>query len=205
MCLGLLVACTKSSASVRSEEFSECAASTVAAHDDPQDAFSAYVEALNRADFCESIRFYDETDRVEAALVAFRALVIAAGGQSSRQADYAARFSELCQRYGLDYSDQSAFVGLFLSLLNDDDWKSDIPNVRRLAEKDPASFYAQTMRRLHSVQPSAAVKISPILNGLSFGADVATANANRSDGQSVVVAFKQTPRGWILTFSDQLL
>lgn len=186
----------------RPAAFEKCVPGELAAHGSPEGAFSAYVLALNSADFCESLRFYEEADRLDAALNAFRTLVITAGAQSPKQADYAARFAEVSQHYGLGYSSPSEFVGLFLSLLHDADWRSTIVNVRRVAEKDPASFYVNVMRRVHDVQPSAAVRIAPELNDLSLEAETATATALRSDGKQVKVAFLQTPRGWILTSSD---
>lgn len=170
-----------------------------AAYDSPEATFSAYAQTLNRADFCESIGFYEGKDRVDAALMAFRILVLMAGAQGPKQAEYASRFSEVCTHYGLDYSEPSAFVGLFLSLLHDDDWTAPIANVRRIAEQDPASFYANVMRRVHEVQPTATLTLSSELRDMSFGAEVATANVSRSDGRSVKVAFRQAAHGWVLT------
>jgi hypothetical protein len=169
------------------------------AHDSPDAVFSAYAQALNRADFCEAIGFYEEGDRVDAALLAFRTLVLTAGAQGAKQAEYALRFSEVCEHYGLDYAEPSVFVGLFLSLLHDDDWMAPIANVRRIAERDPTSFYVNVMRRVHEVQPTAALTIPPKLDDLSFGAEVATARASRSDGKALSVAFRQAARGWVLT------
>jgi hypothetical protein len=135
--------------------------------------------------------------------MAFRALVIAAGGQSPKQAEYAAEFAEVCQHYGIDYSNSSAFVGLFLSLLHDENWSASIPNVRSIAAKDPASFYTNVMGRLHSVQPAAMPTLSLELSELAFGAEAATAKAVRSDQKSVSVAFSQTPHGWRLAATSQ--
>jgi hypothetical protein len=202
--LGLPVACTKSEASPPPGTFDKCVPGDVVAHDSPEAAFSAYVLSLNRADFCESLRFYEEEDRLATALMAFRTLVITAGAQSPRQAEYAAQFSEVCQHYGLGYSNPSEFVGLFLSLLHDDDWISNIANVQRVAAQDPASFYTNVMRRVHDVQPSAAVKISPQLSGLTLESETATADASRSDGKTVKVALRQISRGWVLTISENM-
>lgn len=103
------------------------------------------------------------------------------------------------------HSSPSEFVGLFLSLLHDDDWPSRIDTVWRVATQDPSSFYANVMRRVHEVQPSVAIKISPQVSELNFEAEIATATASRSDGKTTKVAFRQTTNGWVLTLSEGML
>jgi hypothetical protein len=128
--------------------------------------------------------------------------VILAGGQSLEQLEYQKRFIEISNHYKLNYSEQSAFVGLFLSLLNDKDWQADIAHVRAVIEKDPASFYLHVMSRIQGANPSSKVTIAPELSELIFDAEIAAGKATRSDGKVVPVSFRQTPKGWTLALSE---
>ncbi|HET8932112.1 MAG TPA: hypothetical protein VFN67_01670 [Polyangiales bacterium] len=205
-CLALFLACAKTEAKLIASKTSlaliQCVPDTLAGFDTPNAAFAAYTDALNRADFCKAIAFYESPAQLEAALSGFRMLVMLAGGQSPEQMEYQKRFIELCNHYTLNYGEQSAFVGLFLSLLNDKDWQADIPDVRAVVEKDPASFYADVMRRIQSVSSSATVTIAPHLSDLTFDAEIAMAKATRSDGRVIPVSFRQTAQGWMLALLD---
>lgn len=159
--VALVGSCNETDKPADATRFATCPKASSAASDTPQAAYTAYARVVNAANLCQAIAFFEEDARVNVALTGFKALVIAAGAESAKQAEYLSLFSELPQHYGLPYQDRSAFVGLFLARLNDTDWLASLDDVRVVAEKDPASFYAASMRSLLRAQPDSKSKLLP--------------------------------------------
>jgi hypothetical protein len=166
----------------------------------PELAFSQYVTAMNKGDWCKVINTFARTARSDVALGAFKTLAVLASAQHENRPAYLQEFQNLARKHGLEYQDQHKFIALTVDLMNKRSSSPTLDDASRAVDKAPEGFYVEILQALKRADPKGKTTYDESLADLTMNGDTATGKTKQNGGRVVALHFVKTESGWLLKF-----